>query len=243
MRDIEDYSKKYSVPGFEKYQVLYRRQKVLEVIEHFAPQNILEIGCGSDPLFQYVKNSKFTIIEPAQEFFDNAVSLAHGDERINCFHGLFENVVKNISNDQDMILCSSLLHEVEDPDGLVRAIAQVCNKNTLVHINVPNANSMHRLLGKEMGILRSVYDFSQKNIDLQQNNVFDSNKLKRIAESNGFEVMEEGSFFIKPFTHDQMFQMMEEGIISEAVLDALYELGKYMPEFGSEIYVNCRLKR
>ena len=45
MRDIEDYSKKYAVPGFEKYKVFYRKKKLLEVINDFQPQNILEIGC------------------------------------------------------------------------------------------------------------------------------------------------------------------------------------------------------
>lgn len=243
MRNMEDYSKKYSVPSFENYQVLYRRKKVLEVIEHFAPQNILEIGCGNEPLFQYVKNSRFTVVEPAQKFFDNAVALANGSERINCIHGFFEDVVKEISDDYDMILCSGLLNEVEDPNGLLRAIVRVCNKNTLVHINVPNANSMHRLLAKEMGILQSVYDFSQNNIDLQQHYVFDCKELRKITKSNGFEIMEEGSYFIKPFAHNQMFQMMEKEIISEAVLEGLYKFVKYMPEFGSEIYVNCKLKR
>lgn len=243
MRNIEDYSKRYSMSAFERYLALYRRKKMLEVIEHFTSQNILEIGCGTDPLFQYVKNSRFTIVEPAQKFFDNAVALAKGDERITCVQGLFENAVKELSGDYDMILCSSLLHEVEDSDGLLKSIAQVCNKNTLVHINVPNANSIHRLLGKEMGILQSTYDFSQGNVELQQHNVFDCNSLRKTVESNGFEIIEEGSFFMKPFSHNQMFQMMEGGIINMAVLDALYELGKNIPEFGSEIYVNCRLKR
>ena len=37
--------------------------------------------------------------------------------------------------------------------------------------------------------------------------------------------------------------MMEKEILNESVLDGLYHLTKYMPEFGSEIYVNCKLRR
>lgn len=118
MRDIEDYSKKYSVPGFENYKVLYRRKKILEVIKNIKPQNILEIGCGSEPLFKYVENVRFTVVEPAQEFYDNAVTLATGNERVECFKGFFENVVENLSDEYDMIVCASLLHEVENPGGL-----------------------------------------------------------------------------------------------------------------------------
>lgn len=242
MRDIEDYSQKYSVPGFERYKVCYRRKKILEIIKKYSPQNILEIGCGSEPLFQYADDVRFTIVEPAQEFYDNALALAGGNERIVCFQGFFEDVSNQLTEEYEMVICSSLLHEVEMPDRLLGAIRQVCSKDTVVHINVPNANSMHRLLGMAMGLLKDVHDMSGNNVDFQQNNVFDSDNLRKMVEDNGFVVIEEGSFFVKPFSHKQMYAMVEKEIINETVLDGLYKLGDYMPEFGSEIYVNCRMK-
>ena len=52
-RDIVDYEKNYSnaVRGFEKYKVFYRKRKIVEIIEQYSPQSILEIGCGMEPLF------------------------------------------------------------------------------------------------------------------------------------------------------------------------------------------------
>lgn len=242
MRDIKDYSKKYSEQGFEQYKVLYRRKKILEIIETYHPDKVLEIGCGLEPLFQFVKDVHFTIIEPAQEFYEHAVSLVGGAIRVECMQGFFEEMVPELSDDYDMIICSSLLHEVEKPDRLLKAMMKVCNKDTVVHINVPNANSMHRLLGKEMSILTDVHDMSENNKNFQQNNVFDRDSLKRIASENGFDIIESGSFFVKPFSHAQMYEMMQSGIVNEKVLDGLYALGEYMPEFGSEMYINCRLK-
>jgi len=242
MRDIKDYSGKYAGQGFEQYKVSYRRRKILDVIKAYHPEKILEIGCGTEPLFQYVEEAQFTIIEPAQDFYNNAVNLAGKDTRVRCIQGFFEEEVQRLSNDHDMIICASLLHEVEKPVRLLKAIAQVCNQNTIVHINVPNANSMHRLLGKEMKILADVHDMSENNRNFQQNNVFDKDSLSRIVTENGFDIIEDGSFFVKPFSHTQMYDMVQSGIVDEKVLDGLYALGKYMPEFGSEIYVNCRLK-
>jgi hypothetical protein len=42
----------------------------------------------------------------------------------------------------------------------------LCSANTLVHVNVPNAKSMHRLLALEMGLIDTLYAPSelQKNI-------------------------------------------------------------------------------
>ena len=201
MRDIEDYSQKYLVPGFENYKVYYRRKKILEIIDKYRPKHILEIGCGCQPLFQYVKNIPFTIVEPSLEFYNNAVSMAQKCQgsHVAFFKGFFEDVASELKENYDMIICSSLLHEVESPEQLLEAIRSVCSDNTIIHINVPNANSLHRLLGKEIGILRDVQDMTQNNIDFQQHRVFDMESLVATLSKNGLKVIEQGSFFIKPF--------------------------------------------
>lgn len=243
MRDIADYSDKYLLPGFEEYKILYRRRKILEILSKWNPQKVLEIGCGSEPLFKFVKDISFTIVEPSDIFYTKAKEMAEQEEqgRVRCIQGFFEEVMDSLTEDYDMIICSSLLHEVESPDNLLQAITKCANQNTVIHINVPNANSMHRLLGHAIGLLSNVHDMSETNIAFQQHNVFDINSLEQIISSNGLDVIEKGSFFIKPFSHSQMYEMMEKGILNDEVLDGLYRLGEDMPEFGSEIFVNCRL--
>ena len=144
-------------------------------------------------------------------------------------------------NSFDFIVCSGLLHEVEDPIRLVQEIVSICTQNTIVHINVPNANSMHRLIALEIGIIKNVHDMSERNIDLQQQNVFDLSALCDLTVKAGLTILDRGSYFIKPFTHQQMHQMMQQKIITEDVLYGLYELTKYIPELGSEIYIDCKL--
>jgi len=45
MRDINDYTKNYNIASFEDYKVIYRRKKVLEIMQKYKPKRILEIGC------------------------------------------------------------------------------------------------------------------------------------------------------------------------------------------------------
>lgn len=243
MKDTKDYSERYMKIGFEEYKVLYRRKRIIEMIKEWSLKRILEIGCGSDPLFQYVDNVEFTIIEPSQRFCDNVVSLIkeRKTHNVKCIRGFFEEIASNLSKEYDLIICSSLLHEVENPGSFVESIASICDSTTIVHINVPNANSLHRLLGKEMGILRDVHDMSKNNIEFQQNNVFDKYSLEKVVNENGLKIFEFGSYFIKPFSHKQMYEMLQKKIIDEKALDGLYELGKRMPEYGSEIYINCKI--
>ena len=62
-----------------------------------------------------------------------------------------------------MVICSSLLHEVKQPEKLLNAIKKVCNSKTVIHINVPNMFSIHRLLGVEMGMISDVFEASDCN--------------------------------------------------------------------------------
>ena len=244
MRDINAYESKYLSESFEEIKVKYRRKKVLSIIKRYTPDHILEIGVGREPLFQWY-DAKFTIVEPSDFFFTNARNLSKGGyERITCIKGFFESdeVQSALADTYDFIVCSSLLHEVEEPKKLLSAIKKKCDKNTIVHINVPNAKSMHRLLGMTMKILKDCHDSSDANIAFQQNTVFDISMLKRMVDDEGFSVLEEGSYFIKPFSHAQMHELLNTEIIDNKVLDGLDELSELMPEYGSEIYVNCRLK-
>ena len=243
MRDIEDYTKKYAERSFEKYQIKYRRKKVLEQIDRYRPSNILELGCGMEPLFLYLDNVRSTIVEPSEKFYLNAEKMAKGrGKNIRLINDYFDEDI-GVGKDYDMIICSGLLHEVERPFEFLRSIRNICREDTVVHINVPNAYSVHRLLALEMGLLSDVHGFSERNITYQQNSVFDLTSLKAILTDAEMEIIEEGSYFVKFFSHEQMLRLIDKQIISEDILDGLYNLEKYMPGLGSEIFVDCKIKK
>lgn len=245
MRDIVDYQEKYKQEPFEQYQVLYRRKKVIELLNKYNHRNILEVGCGLKPLFSSVEDfDTMTIIEPAKDFYDNAVQEARQSERsIQCILGFLEDNVDRILSLEvnfDYIIVSSLLHEVERPEMMLKSIHQLCNENTIVHINVPNAKSFHRLIAYEMGAIDDIYQLSDLQNQMQRFRVYDMDILKEITLSNGFTTIESGSYFPKFLAHRQLQDCVNHGIIDDGVLEGLYKLEKYVPEFGSEIYVQLK---
>lgn len=139
-----------------------------------------------------------------------------------------------------MIICSSLLHEVENPLEFLNKIFMICDSNTIIHINVPNASSMHRILAVESGLISNVTEKSERNIVLQQNNVFDIESLSDLICRAGGAIIDKGGYFVKPFSHKQMLDLLEKDIIDENVLDGFYNISKYMPDLCSEIYVTCK---
>lgn len=239
MRDIEKYTIDYSENGFEVIQEMYRRKKLLEILKKYNPKNILDIGCGMKPIFtemNCIDYEKYTCIEPSINFYKNATVMASDNKRVECINDFYPS--KKLQNIKyDFIICSSLLHEIEDQPAFIKAIFENCTSSTKVYFCVPNANSFHRIIAQRMGVIKELKEITERNKRLQQHNVFDFESLKQLLEENRFSITESGSFFMKPFTHKQMYTALTEGIIDESVLDGLYNCSIDFPDNGSELYI------
>ncbi len=243
-RNIVNYTKEYLQAPFLQENVEYRRRCILKQLAKYPHSNILEIGCGMWPLFQYVEEyENYFICEPSAAFVANANQIAvnSGFHNVTVYEGCLEDIYQAWGGKKlDFIICSSLLHEVEDADRLLEAVYDIADQETVIHINVPNALSMHRLLAKEMGLIENVYEQSATQRKLQQREIYDAVRFKDKLEEKNFQVLDEGSFFLKPFTHAQMDVLARLGILSAQMLAGLDGLVKYFPEYGSEIYANVR---
>lgn len=243
MRDIEDYTKRYNEMPFEGVQAAYRRRVVLEQVARHRPRRLLEIGCGFAPLFtDLAPDMDICVVEPSADFIAHAHGLAQGRNGIRLEQALLEDFVQSESGTFDFISLSGLLHEVQLPAALLAATRRLCHDGTLVHMNVPNAHSLHRLLALEMGLIASTFDLSAQQMTLQQHSTFDLPSLKRLAEEAGFSVLESDSYFIKPFTHAQMEELRRSGFLTDAMLEGFHGLARHLPGLGSEIYLNARIR-
>lgn len=239
MRDIKRYEKDYVNNSFEDVQVKYRRKKVLEILKKYSPRCILDIGIGMDSIINYYNDYDYYVFfEPSLLFYQKLMN--YRNDRIRGYNECFCYKEELKKYTIDFVICSSLIHEIEFPDKLLADIYSSANEETLVHINVPNSNSFHRLLAHYMNYIDSTKKLSERNVLLQQQRVFDIDELVALVEKNGFEVVEKGSYFIKPFTHKQMKDMLDSNIINDDILDGLYNMSEELYDYGSEIYVNCK---
>ena len=67
--------------------------------------------------------------------------------------------------------------------------------------------------------------------------------LSEIAEKSGFEIIDKGTYFIKPFTNIQFEQMIDAKIIGENIFRGLEKMIKYMPDLGAEMYINVKREK
>lgn len=243
VRDLADYQRAYAASDFEPVQARLRKRQLLATLDAWRPRRILEVGCGSDPLFAHWTNfDRFVVVEPGTGFAREAMAAARGDARVQVVQATMEEVAPALAGECfDAIIASGLLHEVPDALALLRALAAHCSTETRVHVNVPNARSLHRLLALEMGLIGDLFDCSDNQRRLQQPRTFDLDRLAALCHDAGFDLIGKGSYFVKPFTHAQMSQLQGIGLMSERMLDGLWGLEKHLPGLGSEIYVDLQL--
>ena len=231
--------------GFETEMVKYRRKLVLERIGVNKPRIVVEVGCGSDLLYEHYLEAggevdHWIIVEPGSKF--HQIASEKGLPNLVAINAFFEDSIpmlkEHLPRPPDMIIISGVLHEVEHPVKLLEAAKSIMDENSVLHANVPNATSFHRELAKSMGLIADTREMSGRNVKFMHYRVHDQHNLRAEIEAAGLAPFHEGGYFIKPFTHAQMESVAK--IVGDKVLDGLYVMGKEMPHLASEIYIEAR---
>lgn len=248
-RDIQAYEAAYSSDyDFELVQVKYRREAVLRSLHARKPSHVVEIGCGLEPLLpHYIASggagiARWVVAEPSDRFAQAARTVAEDRPEMVVRQGFFEDLAERIveeSGQADMVICSGLLHEVPDQMRLLRAISMVMRPEALLHVNVPNAGSLHRQLAKAMGLIGDLRQMSARNIQLQQHRVYSLDTLRADLDAVGLRSTRHGGILLKPFTHGQMQAVIAS--VGDHILPGLGKLGEEFPELASEIFVDACL--
>lgn len=238
-RDLGDYVAQYRTLPFEPVQVGYRRRLVLERIAAHRPGRLLEIGCGEWPLFCELPGLESVVIEPTPAFAAHARMLAADRPEATVVEGLAESVDPAAVGDFDLVVLSCLLHEVPDPQRLLAAARSFCRPRGVLHVNVPNARSLHRLLAVAMGLIADPATTSATQRRMQQRGIYDGESLAAELRTAGFAVRERGGIFVKPFTHAQMQRLVDDGFLTPELLDGLAALAGTHPELASELWMDA----
>jgi SAM-dependent methyltransferase len=239
-RDLADYAVQYRGLAFEPLQTAYRRRLVLTRGAEYAPRRLLEIGCGEAPLFTDLPDVESVVVEPTPPFAARARELAAGRPDVTVVEDWAERVdAAQLGGGFDMVVLSCLLHEVPDPQRLLSVARACCAPGAVLHVNVPSAHSLHRLLAVAMGLISDPATPSDTQRRMQQRGIYDAAGLDAELRAAGFTVRRRGSILVKPFTHAQMQELVDHGFLTSELLDGLNRLAELRPELGSELWVDA----
>lgn len=228
---LEEIADRFSmIDGFNGYMTKYR----VDVILRNCPRGSL-LDIGSADAF---------MAEALHPFYDRIVALDGSETLIKRARERLtgvENIefacslVENFQTDErfDVVLLSFILEHIENPSAALKRMKKFMKPNGVVFIMVPNAQSLHRRVGKVLGLIPSVDALNETDNRQGHRRVYTLEGLKKDVLAAGLQVRAEGTFFIKPFSNAQM------ELIDKRIADALFEVSFDIPGLGSMIFIKA----
>lgn len=197
---------------------------------HLVGPEGLELGPAEGEMTQYLLKQfdRLTTVDGA------AALLARIPEAPNLVkvHALFEDFRPN--QDFNTIIADHIMEHIEHPVSLLRRMTEWLAKKGRIVVGVPNGNSIHRLVAVKMGLLKHPCELNARDVALGHRRVYTSDSLKRDLAAGGLRIVETGSVFFKPLSHQQI-----QDHWTEEMINGFFELGKDFPEYGAELYAVC----
>lgn len=178
---------------------------------------------------------RYEIVEGSRDIID-AFHNEYGIDRIKVHHSYFENFTTDFKF--DAIEMGFVLEHVENPLFVLERYKKFLKKSGILFVAVPNAASLHRLIGYNAGILENLYELGPQDHDLGHKRYFDANSICLLLEEAGYNVLNKCGLMLKPITSAQMKQLNWDGNI----INALMEIALEYPEISNCVYLEAQLK-
>lgn len=98
----------------------------------------------------------------------------------------------------DVIVMGFVLEHVDDPDLILSRYRKMLNPNGRVYVAVPNAKSLNRRIGLEMGLINDIYDLNANDIALGHQRQYCRQTLSIAVTKAGYRITHEEGIYLKP---------------------------------------------
>ena len=230
-----------SFPHFEENRIVHQAygHRISRRLAANGARAVLSLGIGHSevalPILRLLVQgalSRYVVVDAAPaiiEGFRQQVSpLPPGLE-------LVEQFFEQYSSEQpfDAIEAGFVLEHVESPAVVLRRMRAMVAPSGCMFAAVPNARSLHRLLGHEAGLLPDLYRLSDADLALGHRRYFDLPKLESLVQSCGWRVTARAGLLLKPFTTAQMSRLD----LPDSIWCALQLVAEGYPEISNAFCV------
>lgn len=246
MEDLDQYAAAYegTFPyARDNHGVLtaYAKELVNACHKFDGKLDVCSLGVGYETVSRCLgvqlaeKIATYTAVEGSRILIERYLKNADFPYEFNLVHGYFETF--ETDRRFDVIEMGFVLEHVSDPANIVSRFLKLLKPGGVICAAVPNALSMHRVLGVRAGMLKDPYALSEWDLKLGHKRYFDRATFRALFERNGLEVTREVGLMLKPFATSQMDSLN----LPDAVWDVLFQAGDLAPHYAYGTYVEVRI--
>jgi len=215
-------------------------------IQDFGPfENFLSLGIGfkilARALIKFVLDGKiknYYIIEGSNKIINEFIKENKEISNVYIINNSFEKFEPPANLKFDRIEMGFVLEHVNEPTFLLSKYKNYLSSNGVIHIAVPNAKSLHRLIGFYAGLLDNLYKLSEHDLMLGHQRYYDLEKLTKDVVDTGLKIIEIKGLMLKPITFDQMKILN----FDQNLFTSLMRIGEGYPEISNGIYIKVKPK-
>lgn len=126
----------------------------------------------------------------------------------------------------DVIVMGFILEHVDDPGLLLARFRRFLKPGGRMFVAVPNAKSMNRRLGLELGLIDDIYSLNANDIALGHQRQFCRDTLRALLQAHGYAVVHEEGIYLKPLPLAVLKTLPD----MEANLQAMLKVGIDFPD-------------
>jgi SAM-dependent methyltransferase len=212
-------------------------QRLSTALLSAGSRSLLSLGIGHQVVSRRLLSElsgtlrQYTIVEGSATRIAELQETASLPPFVRIEHAYFEDFTP--SEELDAIEMGFVLEHVEDPLLVLQRYAGFLKPRGLLVVVVPNACSLHRLLGHAAGLLDDVYRLSAEDLELGHRRYFDLTSLRALVSTSGLQIRAAEGIFLKPLTTGQLQHLA----LPPAVAEALFKVGVSYPEIANAIYL------
>ncbi len=200
-------------------------QRILRRLNGNTAKSLLELGLGhgyTTLLFNDFFESH-VIIDGSEEIIKQ-FKTRYAPKKFNIVAEYFENFETNELF--DVIVMGFVLEHVDDPDLIVRKFKKFLKPRGKIYIAVPNAKSLNRRMGLELGIINDIYSLNENDLKLGHKRQFCVDSLSQLVEREGYKINLIEGIYLKPLPLGELKKINN----FEANLQAMLKVGIDFPE-------------
>jgi 2-polyprenyl-3-methyl-5-hydroxy-6-metoxy-1,4-benzoquinol methylase len=210
---------------------------------HLSPVRLLSLGVGHRLVVKGLaaafegRLARHVIVEGSAdiiELFEQDPDSPQGVELVRAYFESFDTEERF-----DIIEMGFVLEHVEDPGLILRRFKAFLAPQGRMMIAVPNAHSLHRLIGHQAGLLDDLQALSEADRLLGHRRYFTPGQLQSLIEDCGLEVVDRAGLMLKPFTSVHLASLD----FDESIKAAITEVGFGLPDICNGLFVEVRACR
>ncbi|EGM78231.1 methyltransferase family protein [Rheinheimera sp. A13L] len=217
-----------------------------DLILHWYPKRIvqrfkrcdslLELGLGhgfTASTFNAV-TTQHTIVEGSGVLID-MFKKAEPELKVELIQSYFETL--DIATKFDVIVMGFILEHVDDPAFVLKHYRQFLKPGGKFYIAVPNAKSMNRRMGIELGMIDDIYSLNANDLALGHQRQYCRDTLRQELEQQGYKITHEEGIYLKPLP----LHVLKTLDRFEENLQAMLQVGIDFPDLCVGLLVEAEL--